>query len=302
MATVTTNARWFDESKIAIIAGWWWMMSSYSVGSALALHDVYGLDEPWRVIAGSWSAGTMSYYVSQQFEFIQDIRENYITWQKFINFKRFRQILDLDYLVDDVFGAQVPLNTNKIKASQTELLFPALNQVTWNVDYLDIQSLSDEDVYKALKATKAIPWLYNKKVMVWWHHYADSYNSSQPWLHIEKCLRDWYEKIIVLDNVSTWNVDVMTFLLLVSKRKWWIMDTPFSAQYYAQNLLRKQTIDSLDRLEWEWKVFRLAPSDSLPYFGKKWILNAQQDVIKRSVAQWYDETANAPWLLDFLHR
>lgn len=177
------------------------MTSSYSVGSILGLVDKFNLINPDIVIAGSGSAGTASYYVSGQYDSIRNIWENLLSTKKFINFFRINKIIDIDYLIDEVFKNQDILNHNNIKNSKIDYYISVTNVKTADVDFLS----TEENIFEKMRATKAMPIVYGKKINIDGKKYCDTFLSSAGIdFKIKKAVELGAKKIIIL-NTSTYS-------------------------------------------------------------------------------------------------
>ena len=104
------------NKKIALILSGGGMAASYNFGALLALVEKYQFISPDIVITGSGSAGTASYYIAGQHN--SNIWGDLLSTKKFINFLRFWKIIDIDYLIDEIFKKQDPLQSEKIHQSK----------------------------------------------------------------------------------------------------------------------------------------------------------------------------------------
>src|SRR5687768_16879527 len=90
---------------------------AYSAGGLHALAVEMGITQPYCCVGSSGSAGTLAYFVAGQFNSIANIWCELLATKKFINIKRLHRIIDIDYLIDEVFKKQDPLNIEAIKKS-----------------------------------------------------------------------------------------------------------------------------------------------------------------------------------------
>ena len=105
------------KNKTAIIMSGGGMTCSYGAGSILALAEKYNLEKPDIVIAGSGNAGTLAYFVAQQYDSIFNIWSNLLATKKFIDLGRILKIIDIDYLIDEVFKKQAPIDEERVYSS-----------------------------------------------------------------------------------------------------------------------------------------------------------------------------------------
>ena len=123
------------NNKTAIIMSGGGMSCSYGVGALLALVEKFNFKKPAIAIAGSGSSGTMSYFVAEQYDSIRNIWTNLLSTKKFINPFRITKIIDIDYLIDEVFKKQDALDEEKIYNSKITYLIPATNVDTGEIEY-----------------------------------------------------------------------------------------------------------------------------------------------------------------------
>lgn len=186
------------RDKLAIVASGGGLTCSYSAGSILALIDKYRLTDPDIVIGGSGGAGTMSYYVSRQYQSIRSIWENLLCTSRLVNNWRLWKVMDVDYLVDEIFKKQEPLDTEAIYNSEITFLIPATNVDTGEVRYFS--NHEGESIFELLRATEAMPLAYGKVVKIGNSSYCDTFLSASIEPNIQKAKKLGATKIIVLDN------------------------------------------------------------------------------------------------------
>lgn len=100
----------------------------------------------------------MSYYVAQQYESIRNIRINLLSTKKFINPRRVHKIIDIDYLIDDIFKKQDPLDVHAIYQSSITYAISMTDVETGIVEYLS--NKDSIDIFEIMRATKAMPFFY----------------------------------------------------------------------------------------------------------------------------------------------
>ena len=186
--------------KTAIIASGGGMTCSYSVGAILALVDKFKLKKPDIVIGCSGSAGPLAYYVAQQYNSIRKISK-FISTKKLINYLRVWKILNIDYLIDDIFKKIEPLNIKKLKASKIQFLISVTNYNTGELEYFS--NKDDINLFEVLRATKAMPIAYNKAISLNNKKYCDTHISTSIMLNALKAIELGAKKLIILDNRQT---------------------------------------------------------------------------------------------------
>jgi len=85
------------------------------------------------------------------------------------------KVIDIDYLIDTVFKQQASLDISQIKSSSTKYYITATNQASGQVEFLNTKN---HDVYELMRASKAMPIVYNKSITINNKSYGDSPNSS----------------------------------------------------------------------------------------------------------------------------
>ncbi len=217
------------KDKAAIVIAWGWMSASYWVWCILSLVHEHKITDPDIVIAGSWSTGTMAYYVAKQYDSIENIRSNLLSTKKFINFRRFWKIIDIDYLIDDIFKKQDHLHAQSIYDSKIDFYISVTNNDTWKVEYL---SNHDQiDIFEAMRASKAMPIFYRKSIHIQWKKYIDTPNSTGIELKIGKAIGLWANKIIIIDSLKK-TPKRMVFLIILFKSKKFKQN--FRKEYYTR--------------------------------------------------------------------
>lgn len=148
------------------------------------------------VAATSAGACTAAFLVSRQFDFFPKIWTHYLHDGRFINLKRLgsnRSVMDLDYLIDDVFGNLQPLDTEAIRKSRTCFFVAATDRETGTVTYFNNH---DHPILSVLKASAAMPVAYKKPVTIDGRAYLDGgITASIP---IQKAVDEGCEEIFVV--------------------------------------------------------------------------------------------------------
>lgn len=268
--------------KTAIIATGGGMKCSYSVGVMKALVEKYNFKNPDIVIAASGSSGTMSYYVAKQFKEMVSIWSDLLSTKRFINFLRFWRIIDIDYLVDDIFKKQEPLDVNSIAYSKIKYLIPVTNYDTGEVEYLS----NKDDTFEAMRATKAMPIAFNKPVKLNGKRYCDSYNSSLVELNFMKALELKAEKILVLTNGEVDTVNQMIF------NTWLRFRNKDFINNYRKDLFFKEKFKFPDNVNY----LILKPNEEL----KIGTFSNNKELLRKTIEQGYKEACENKELTRFL--
>jgi predicted patatin/cPLA2 family phospholipase len=160
--------------KTCIIAEGGGLRGSYVVGAVKALVEEFQITAVDLAIGTSSGAATLAYYVTGQFDSITNIWTKLLTTWKFASFRNLffgNPVLDIDYLVDDIFKQQDRLNIEVLKSGPTEFLVPATNYHTGRARYFS--NRDGIDFFEVLRATMAIQIFYGRTVEIGGNHYVD---------------------------------------------------------------------------------------------------------------------------------
>jgi len=219
------------KEKIALILGGGGMSTSYIVGSLLALKKKYKMT-PDIIIAGSGSAGTASFFVSEQFNTgIKKVWLKEILNPRFISGKGFFKKIDIDFLIDEVFRKKTKLDTEKIFSSKTILAIPMVDAKSGKLSYFT--NKNKVDWFEVLRAAKAIPIFYEKNVIIGKKSYHDSHLSASPETHVR-----YAKKLGATKIISIHCTDLALRLesdLIESFWFWMKKDRIFRKNYYKIN-------------------------------------------------------------------
>lgn len=149
------------------------MRGSHSCGVLMALIE-HGFFEFDVVAATSAGACTAAFLVSRQFDLLPQIWTEHLHGSQFIKFRnilrRQSSVMDLDYLIDQVFTNSQPLNTEEIRKSKTTFYMVATHCHTGKPQYFEGHK---DPVLPALKASSALPLAYHQPVIIDGNPYID---------------------------------------------------------------------------------------------------------------------------------
>lgn len=195
------------KSALVIIGGAY--QSTYYSGALQALDEMgiaRNFDSYFGISAGSI---ILTYFLSGQLEFIPTICEEYVPTKKLYNPRNIlslkKPILNLDYLVDDVFSKTFPVDIEKIKNSGKEFIIPIMHHKTGDIKYANI---NEHNIFDLMKATMSIPWLTRRFYEIDGEKYVDPGIADQVILN--KIIKDGYSKVLILVNngsikdISNW--------------------------------------------------------------------------------------------------
>jgi len=185
--------------KTAIVLSGGGLSCSWSVGAVLGLAEKFKFKNPDILVAGSGSAGTGAYFCSGQLRSIENIWGNLLSSKKFLSFARIGKIMDIDFLIDEIFKKADPLDVSKLQNSKINFQIAATNAKTGKVKFFS--DFRKFDIFEILRASKALPVFYGKKVKVKKEKFSDGRFSSRVDLLLQRAIFFGAEKIIAI-NVS----------------------------------------------------------------------------------------------------
>ena len=151
--------------KKALIIEGGGMRSSYAAGVLVSLQELGHTN--FDIVLGS-SAGACCAvnFIGGKPEQNYKILHDFLPNSRFINYGRLfkfsENIVDIDYLLDEVTTRHVPLPIEEFLSSNTKLFIVATDCETGKPVYLDARN---GDIRQALRASCAIPYLYRQKIM-----------------------------------------------------------------------------------------------------------------------------------------
>jgi predicted patatin/cPLA2 family phospholipase len=149
----------------------------YSMGALAALED-HGLREAFSVVSGS-SSGAINgaYFLAGQANAAVEIYVEHLSNRLFVNPRRFWKIVDIDYMVDHALKINLPLDVESLRRSSSVLEITVTNAVTGQPRTLNGHDI-ENDIYEVIRATAALPALYNRRVKLADGYYVDGAASD----------------------------------------------------------------------------------------------------------------------------
>lgn len=148
------------------------------------------------VSAASAGACTAAYLVSRQFHLYPSIWADHLHGKVFINFRNIRgpkSVMDLDYLIDDLFGIRLPLDLEALRTSPTNFYMVATQCESGQATYFHNHR---DPILQSLKASAALPLAYRRPVIIEGCTYLDG-GLSDP-IPIQKAIDHGCEEIFVV--------------------------------------------------------------------------------------------------------
>lgn len=170
------------------------MRGAYAAGALLGIYSTQPAFD--AVYASSSGACSAAYMVAEQPTSVS-IWRDHLHGQRLLrvrNVARGRPYLDLDYLIDEVFGRRIPLDLAKLRAAPTPLWVTLTRASDGGVEYRDLRH--ERDPLQVLRATAALPIAYPKPVLVDGRPYVDG-GMGDP-IPVVRALDDGADDITVV--------------------------------------------------------------------------------------------------------
>jgi predicted patatin/cPLA2 family phospholipase len=174
------------------------MRSAYSAGFLTAIGTNMRLSKPDMIIASSGGTGNAAYFIAEQHASVRRIWLEFLPTKRFISWLRLRPIMDIDYLIDDVFKRAVPLDAARVLHSDIDLFMPLVDRATGQVRF--VSKRDNADLFELLRASKAIPFFYGKSVPLFGSRYMDGAVGTTTRDMCEFALLQGARRILIIDN------------------------------------------------------------------------------------------------------
>lgn len=158
--------------KLAVVCTGGGMRCAYSGGALVALAKEFQITAPDIAIGVSGGAGSLTYYLSQQYDEIKQIWTESLTTKMFIDLRLKRPMLDIDYLVDSVLKKEVPFDIQKFESSTTDWHFSVVDTKVQKQSRF-FSKKDSLDIFELLRASMAVPFAYGKRVPLGKFSYQD---------------------------------------------------------------------------------------------------------------------------------
>lgn len=160
---ITSNVTSHIKTGLVVQGGG--MRGIYSMAALMALEEC-NLGESFDHVVGS-SAGAINgaYLLAQQAKLAVTVYLDDISNKNFVNFFRLKKIVDIDFLVDGVLKKHKALDIKKVKNSRSTLHIILTHYLTAQAHVVTNKD-PELDIMEALRATAAMPILYNRVVQV----------------------------------------------------------------------------------------------------------------------------------------
>jgi predicted patatin/cPLA2 family phospholipase len=186
------------KRKLALVMSGGGMRCVYGAGVLAALTEEFKLTEPDLVVASSGSVANGAYYLSGQYRSLIAAWLDVLPSKRFICYSGRRRILDIDYLVDEVFKKQHPLDLKTLAKKKTRMFFATTRVKDGKTIFMKMPAT--KHAYECLRAAKAIPLAYGKSVKLGKSEYIDGDFGSSTDDLVAKAAAEGATDIIVIEN------------------------------------------------------------------------------------------------------
>lgn len=136
------------------------------------------------VAANSSSAVSAAYFVTRQVRSFEDLwlTSRCLSSPKLLAWRRVplswkKSLLNIDYLFDDVFRRQFPLDVEALRCAPTDFFVTVMEYPSGRRSQF---SNRDPEIYEAMRASCAVPWAYRGEIWIRGRRYIDGYYDSIP--------------------------------------------------------------------------------------------------------------------------
>lgn len=193
-----------EEPLTAIVCSGGGMRSAHGGGFLYALATELGITSPSIMIGSSGDAGNVLYFAAGEYGRLKSIWTERLSTSKFISLLRFWRVMDIDYLVDNVFKKQEPMDVERLKKSSIRWLIPVSDYASGETRYVTVED--GLDPFEVLRASAATPVIYRKKISLDGKRYIDGELGPTLQDHITQALRCGAKRILIINHTTPRNV------------------------------------------------------------------------------------------------
>lgn len=248
-----------SKKKALVIEGGG-MRGAHTCGALIALTD-RGHKDFDVVAATSAGACTAAFLVSGQHELLPNIWTQYLHDGRFIDLKRLpfkKSVMNLDYLIQEVFSGLQPLDLPMIQNSLTWFFVSATDCHTGKSFHFNNH---EHSILPALKASSAMPIAYRGPVVINGRSYVDG-GITDP-IPIQKALDEGCDEVIVLLTRPEGYRKQPHFLNLIPRlfrKKYPRLAEALTSTHHVYN----SVMDKIDQGKFSCRLKVIRPSSKLP--------------------------------------
>lgn len=172
------------------------MRGAHTCGALWGMYQ-HGITDFDVVAATSAGACTTAFFVARQFELFSEVWQNHLHDGRFINlknvFSRRHSVMDIDYLIYEVFQKLAPLDIPALRQSPTNFFITATDCETGQPVYFNNH---EHDIFLSLKASAAMPVAYKHPVVIDGRRYIDGGISDS--IPIQKAIDEGCDEVYLL--------------------------------------------------------------------------------------------------------
>ena len=182
------------------------MRAAYSAG-ALATLVEYGFEGVFDHVVGS-SAGAMNgaYFLASQADAVETYTDD-ISNKNFVNLTRKDKRVDIDYLVDVALLQKRPLKIDRLLKTHSRLHL-VLTDAQTGKSFVISDHQKFVQIYEEMRATAALPILYDKKIVLNGKEYVDGGVSNLLPIDIAVSLGCTDIIVIMTQQISSYRFDL----------------------------------------------------------------------------------------------
>ncbi len=175
------------------------MKCAYAGGALVALAKELNIRTPDMFVAASGSVGSMFYYLTEQYDAIEQAWTNFLPSPAFIRYAPL-PAMRINYLVDTIFKEYIPLNIQKLEATNTKYFVPVTDTETGDAHFITNDTWFNP--YEVMRAAKAIPILYNGHVHLGGRSYLDGDFSTSVATLVKHAIDNGAKRILCITNTD----------------------------------------------------------------------------------------------------
>ncbi len=164
-----------EKIKTVLIVAGGGMEGIFGMGVLHGLSEAGFLDAFDVVVGISAGACDSAYFLSNQTSLALTVYLEDLIDDRFINFHRLSKVVDIDYL-ENVFRKKKKLDTGAIRKARPDLYF-SVTELDGKEKLIEAKKL--DDIITGLKASMAMPVLYNRKVTIGKEKFVDG-GATKP--------------------------------------------------------------------------------------------------------------------------
>lgn len=178
------------------------MKSAHGAGFLYALATQLNIQDPDIMVGSSGDAGNVLYFCAGQYEVAKRTWTELLATRRFIDFWRFWKIMDVDYLIDTVFKHEAPLDVVALAKSTIRWAIPVTDFDTGKVLYAGPSNAFDP--FEILRAAKALPVLFGKKIALAHGRYIDGEVGPILQDHVDHAVSLGARNILIINHARSW--------------------------------------------------------------------------------------------------